>query len=54
MLYSLLKKYLFSLDAEDAHEKVCKILKVLSSSPFLCRLIDSQWGYKTQSLKMKF
>ncbi len=42
MLYSLLKKYLFSLDAEDAHEKVCKILKMLSSSPFLCRLIDSQ------------
>ncbi|GAA8773147.1 quinone-dependent dihydroorotate dehydrogenase [Helicobacter pylori] len=46
MLYSLLKKYLFSLDAEDAHEKVCKILKMLSSSPFLCGLIDSQWGYK--------
>ncbi|MGL2345396.1 dihydroorotate dehydrogenase (quinone), partial [Helicobacter pylori] len=42
MLYSLLKKYLFSLDAEDAHEKVCKILRTLASSPFLCSLIDSQ------------
>ncbi|WP_459084944.1 quinone-dependent dihydroorotate dehydrogenase [Helicobacter pylori] len=51
MLYSLLKKYFFSLDAEDAHEKVCKILKVLSSSPFLCRLIDSQWGYKNPKLE---
>ncbi len=51
MLYSLLKKYLFSLDAEDAHEKVCKILKMLSSSPFLCRLIDSQWGYKNPKLE---
>ncbi|GAA8301259.1 quinone-dependent dihydroorotate dehydrogenase [Helicobacter pylori] len=51
MLYSLLKKYLFSLDAEDAHEKVCKILKMLSSSPFLCNLIDSQWGYKNPKLE---
>ncbi len=51
MLYSLLKKYLFSLDAEDVHEKVCKILKMLSSSPFLCRLIDSQWGYKNPKLE---
>ncbi len=51
MLYSLLKKYLFSLDAEDAHEKVCKILKMLSSSPFLCGLIDSQWGYKNPKLE---
>ncbi|WP_387304021.1 quinone-dependent dihydroorotate dehydrogenase [Helicobacter pylori] len=51
MLYSLLKKYLFSLDAEDAHEKVCKILKMLSSSPFLCSLIDSQWGYKNPKLE---
>ncbi|WP_100983135.1 quinone-dependent dihydroorotate dehydrogenase [Helicobacter pylori] len=51
MLYSLLKKYLFSLDAEDAHEKVCKILKMLSSSPFLCNLIHSQWGYKNPKLE---
>ncbi len=51
MLYSLLKKYLFSLDAEDAHEKVCKILRMLSSSPFLCSLIDSQWGYKNPKLE---
>ncbi|PUD47785.1 quinone-dependent dihydroorotate dehydrogenase [Helicobacter pylori] len=51
MLYSLLKKYLFSLDAEDAHEKVCKILRMLSSSPFLCGLIDSQWGYKNPKLE---
>ncbi len=51
MLYSLLKKYLFSLDAEDAHEKVCKILKMLSSSPFLCSLIHSQWGYKNPKLE---
>ncbi len=51
MLYSLLKKYLFSLDAEDAHEKVCKILRMLSSSPFLCNLIDSQWGYKNPKLE---
>lgn len=29
MLYSLVKKYLFSLDAEDAHEKVCQILRTL-------------------------
>ncbi|PUD72153.1 dihydroorotate dehydrogenase (quinone), partial [Helicobacter pylori] len=45
MLYSLLKKYLFSLDAEDAHEKVCQILRTLSKSSFLCSLIHSQWGY---------
>ncbi len=51
MLYSLLKKYLFSLDAEDAHEKICKILRMLSSSPFLCNLIDSQWGYKNPKLE---
>ncbi|TPH48371.1 quinone-dependent dihydroorotate dehydrogenase [Helicobacter pylori] len=51
MLYSLLKKYLFSLDAEDAHEKVCKILRMLSSSPFLCNLIHSQWGYKNPKLE---
>ncbi|WP_121080440.1 quinone-dependent dihydroorotate dehydrogenase [Helicobacter pylori] len=51
MLYSLLKKYLFSLDAEDTHEKVCKILRMLSSSPFLCGLIDSQWGYKNPKLE---
>ncbi|GAA8003985.1 quinone-dependent dihydroorotate dehydrogenase [Helicobacter pylori] len=51
MLYSLLKKYLFSLDAEDAHEKVCQILRTLSSSPFLCNLIDSQWGYKNPKLE---
>ncbi|GAA7296461.1 quinone-dependent dihydroorotate dehydrogenase [Helicobacter pylori] len=51
MLYSLLKKYLFSLDAEDAHEKVCQILKMLSSSPFLCNLIHSQWGYKNPKLE---
>ncbi len=51
MLYSLVKKYLFSLDAEDAHEKVCKILRTLSSSPFLCNLIDSQWGYKNPKLE---
>ncbi len=51
MFYSLLKKYLFSLDAEDAHEKVCKILRMLSSSPFLCGLIDSQWGYKNPKLE---
>ncbi|WP_367761830.1 quinone-dependent dihydroorotate dehydrogenase [Helicobacter pylori] len=51
MLYSLLKKYLFSLDAEDAHEKVCKILRTLSSSPFLCSLIHSQWGYKNPKLE---
>ncbi|MFP5951911.1 quinone-dependent dihydroorotate dehydrogenase [Helicobacter pylori] len=51
MFYSLLKKYLFSLDAEDAHEKVCQILKMLSSSPFLCNLIDSQWGYKNPKLE---
>ncbi|GAA8023602.1 quinone-dependent dihydroorotate dehydrogenase [Helicobacter pylori] len=51
MLYSLLKKYLFRLDAEDAHEKVCKILRMLSSSPFLCNLIHSQWGYKNPKLE---
>ncbi|WQW41788.1 quinone-dependent dihydroorotate dehydrogenase [Helicobacter pylori] len=51
MLYSLVKKYLFSLDAEDAHEKVCKILRMLSSSPFLCSLIDSQWGYQNPKLE---
>ncbi|MGL2756041.1 quinone-dependent dihydroorotate dehydrogenase [Helicobacter pylori] len=51
MLYSLLKKYLFSLDAEDAHEKVCQILKMLSRSPFLCSLIHSQWGYQNQKLE---
>lgn len=51
MLYSLVKKYLFSLDAEDAHEKVCQILKILSSSPFLCSLIDSQWGYQNPKLE---
>ncbi len=51
MLYSLLKKYLFSLDAEDAHEKVCKILRMLSRSPFLCNLIDSQWGYQNPKLE---
>ncbi|NHB13433.1 quinone-dependent dihydroorotate dehydrogenase [Helicobacter pylori] len=51
MLYSLVKKYLFSLDAEDAHEKVCKILRTLSSSPFLCSLIHSQWGYKNPKLE---
>ncbi|WQW72752.1 quinone-dependent dihydroorotate dehydrogenase [Helicobacter pylori] len=51
MLYSLLKKYLFSLDAEDAHEKVCKILRMLSRSPFLCSLIHSQWGYKNPKLE---
>ncbi|GAA7099747.1 dihydroorotate dehydrogenase (quinone) [Helicobacter pylori] len=51
MLYSLLKKYLFSLDAEDAHEKVCKVLRMLSSSPFLCSLIHSQWGYKNPKLE---
>ncbi|MFP6010188.1 quinone-dependent dihydroorotate dehydrogenase [Helicobacter pylori] len=51
MLYSLLKKYLFSLDAEDAHEKVCQILKTFSRSPFLCSLIDSQWGYQNPKLE---
>ncbi|GAA8594999.1 quinone-dependent dihydroorotate dehydrogenase [Helicobacter pylori] len=51
MLYSLVKKYLFSLDAEDAHEKVCQILRTLSSSPFLCSLIYSQWGYKNPKLE---
>ncbi len=51
MLYSLLKKYLFSLDAEEAHEKVCKILRMLSSSPFLCDLIHSQLGYKNPKLE---
>ncbi len=51
MLYSLLKKYLFSLDAEDVHEKVCQILRTLSSSPFLCSLIHSQWGYKNPKLE---
>ncbi|GAA7179751.1 quinone-dependent dihydroorotate dehydrogenase [Helicobacter pylori] len=51
MLYSLLKKYLFSLDAEDVHEKVCKVLRMLSSSPFLCNLIHSQWGYKNPKLE---
>ncbi|MCQ2654387.1 quinone-dependent dihydroorotate dehydrogenase [Helicobacter pylori] len=51
MLYSLLKKYLFSLDAEDAHEKVCKILRMLSRSPFLCSLIHSQWGYQNPKLE---
>ncbi|WQT08555.1 quinone-dependent dihydroorotate dehydrogenase [Helicobacter pylori] len=51
MLYSLVKKYLFSLDAEDAHEKVCKILRMLSSSPFLCSLIHSQWGYQNPKLE---
>ncbi|GAA7314797.1 quinone-dependent dihydroorotate dehydrogenase [Helicobacter pylori] len=51
MLYSLLKKYLFSLDAEDAHEKVCKVLRMLSSSPFLYNLIHSQWGYKNPKLE---
>ncbi len=51
MLYSLLKKYLFSLDAEDAHEKVCQILKMLSRSPFLCSLIHSQWGYQNPKLE---
>ncbi|MGL2477559.1 quinone-dependent dihydroorotate dehydrogenase [Helicobacter pylori] len=51
MLYSLVKKYLFSLDAEIAHEKVCQILRTLSSSPFLCRLIHSQWGYKNPKLE---
>ncbi|MUU29791.1 dihydroorotate dehydrogenase (quinone), partial [Helicobacter pylori] len=51
MLYSLVKKYLFSLDAEIAHEKVCQILRTLSSSPFLCSLIHSQWGYKNPKLE---
>ncbi|EMG98294.1 quinone-dependent dihydroorotate dehydrogenase [Helicobacter pylori] len=51
MLYSLVKKYLFSLDAEIAHEKVCQILRILSSSPFLCRLIHSQWGYQNPKLE---
>ncbi len=51
MLYSLVKKYLFSLDAEYAHEKVCQILRMLSSSPFLCSLIHSQWGYKNPKLE---
>ncbi|GAA8477634.1 quinone-dependent dihydroorotate dehydrogenase [Helicobacter pylori] len=51
MLYSLLKKYLFSLDAEDAHEKVCKVLRMLSKSSFLCSLIHSQWGYKNPKLE---
>lgn len=51
MLYSLLKKYLFSLDAEDAHEKVCQILRMLSRSPFLCSLIHSQWGYQNPKLE---
>ncbi|MGL2896719.1 quinone-dependent dihydroorotate dehydrogenase [Helicobacter pylori] len=51
MLYSLVKKYLFSLDAEIAHEKVCQILRILSRSPFSCRLIHSQWGYKNPKLE---
>uniref|UniRef100_UPI000534C8E6 quinone-dependent dihydroorotate dehydrogenase n=1 Tax=Helicobacter pylori TaxID=210 RepID=UPI000534C8E6 len=51
MFYSLLKKYLFSLDAEEAHEKVCKILRMLSSSPFFCNLIHSQLGYKNPKLE---
>ncbi|WQY63250.1 quinone-dependent dihydroorotate dehydrogenase [Helicobacter pylori] len=51
MLYSLVKKYLFSLDAEDAHEKVCQILKTFSRSPFLCDLIHSQWGYQNPKLE---
>ncbi len=51
MLYSLFKKYLFSLDAEEAHEKVCKILRMLSSSPFFCNLIHSQLGYKNPKLE---
>ncbi|EMH20274.1 quinone-dependent dihydroorotate dehydrogenase [Helicobacter pylori] len=51
MLYSLVKKYLFSLDAEDAHEKVCQILRILSRSSFLCSLIHSQWGYKNPKLE---
>ncbi len=51
MLYSLVKKYLFSLDAEDAHEKVCQILRTLSRSNFLCSLIHSQWGYKNPKLE---
>ncbi|MUU27458.1 quinone-dependent dihydroorotate dehydrogenase [Helicobacter pylori] len=51
MLYSLVKKYLFSLDAEIAHEKVCQILRIFSRSPFLCRLIHSQWGYKNPKLE---
>ncbi|EMG92655.1 dihydroorotate oxidase [Helicobacter pylori GAM119Bi] len=51
MLYSLVKKYLFNLDAEIAHEKVCQILRILSRSPFLCSLIHSQWGYQNPKLE---
>lgn len=39
MFYLLLKKYFFSLDVEDAYEKVCKILKMFSLLFFLCSLI---------------
>ncbi|WP_121036158.1 quinone-dependent dihydroorotate dehydrogenase [Helicobacter pylori] len=51
MFYSLFKKYLFSLDAEEAHEKVCKILRILSSSRFFCNLIHAQLGYKNPKLE---
>ncbi|MDO7822681.1 hypothetical protein Q6A68_05395, partial [Helicobacter pylori] len=36
---------------EIAHEKVCQILRMLSSSPFLCSLIHSQWGHKNPKLE---
>ncbi|CAJ99877.1 quinone-dependent dihydroorotate dehydrogenase [Helicobacter acinonychis] len=51
MLYSLFKKYLFRLDAEEVHEKVCKILKILSRSPFFCNLIHAQFGYTNPKLE---
>lgn len=40
MFYLLVKKYFFSLDVEDAYEKVCKILRMFFLLFFLCNLID--------------
>ncbi|WP_104760857.1 quinone-dependent dihydroorotate dehydrogenase [Helicobacter cetorum] len=51
MFYPLLKKYFFSLDAEIAHERVCKALRVLSRTPFWCALTHAKFGYTDPRLK---
>ncbi|AFI06207.1 quinone-dependent dihydroorotate dehydrogenase [Helicobacter cetorum] len=51
MFYPLLKKYFFSLDAEVAHERVCKALRVLSRTPFWCTLTHAKFGYTDPRLK---
>ena len=53
MSYELIKKFLFKLEAEDAHNLVIKIGKIIQRFPPLLKLIEILYEFNHPSLKVE-